>query len=255
MPYRTALVTGASSGIGAGLSRRLARDGVHVVLCARRTDKLEAVSQEIVAAGGSARVVTLDVSDIGQTVAAIRQIDDDLGGLDLVVANAGVGGPRPSAKITWESIAPMLAVNFTGAIATLTAVLPQMLKRRSGHLVAMSSLAAITGLPSGAPYCGTKAGLSMFLESLRFDLLDTGVRVTTIQPGAIKTPMSDKAKHPPPLIIPCDEAVDRMVDALEKAPAVIEFPFPMSAALHTIAALPRTLRDAALRRFPVPEED
>ncbi len=254
MAYRTALVTGASSGIGRGLSRRLARDGAEVVLCARRTEELAAVAEEITRAGGKARVLTLDVADAERTVAAIRAIDAELGGLDLVVANAGIGRTIPIQKLTWESIAPMIHVNFTGAIATLTAALPGMLERRRGHLVAVSSLAAVTALPASAAYCATKGGLSTFLDSMRIDLEGTGVRVTTVQPGVVRTPMSEKAKKMPPFMMACETAVDLIVDRLARAPAVIEFPFPMSATLHLVAALPRPLRDAAIRRFPVPEE-
>ncbi|MFT3769888.1 MAG: SDR family NAD(P)-dependent oxidoreductase [Minicystis sp.] len=214
----------------------------------------EAVAAEIAREGGRARVLTLDVGDAERTVAEIRAIDEELGGLDLVVANAGIGRTMPIEKLTWESIAPMIQVNFTGAIATLTAALPGMLARRRGHLVAVSSLAAITALPSGAAYCATKSGLSTFLESMRIDLEGSGVRVTTVVPGVVETPMSTKAKKLPPFMMPVEAAVDLIVERLAKAPAVIEFPFPMSATMHLIAALPRPLRDAAVRRFPVPEE-
>lgn len=255
MSYRTALITGASSGIGRALALRLARDGAHVVLCARRTHEIDEAAREITANGGKARAITLDVTDTERTVATIRQADDELGGLDLIVANAGIGGPRSIAKMTWESIAPMLAVNFNGAIATLTAVLPRMMERRRGHLVGVSSIAALTGLPSGAPYCGSKGGLTTFLDSLRIDLAPSGVHVTAILPGAVKTPMSDKSKTPLPFLMPCEEAVDLIVRRLPSAPAYIEFPPQMSVPLNAIAKLPRPLRDVVLRRFPVPEVD
>lgn len=255
MGDQKALVTGASSGIGRGLSRRLARDGVHVVVSARRAAELEDLAREIEQSGGRATVLPLDVSDTARTAAAIRQIDDELGGLDLVIANAGTGGPQKLADLTWESIAPVLSVNFNGAIATLTAVLPRMLARRRGHLVAVSSLAAITALPTGAAYCGSKAGLSMFMDALRLDLRGTGVNATIVQPGSVRTPLTDKAKRPPPMMMECDAAVDLIVDRLRSAPAFIEFPLPMVATLRTIARMPLPVREAMTRAFPVPDED
>jgi short-subunit dehydrogenase len=253
MTYKTALITGASSGIGRNLSLRLARDGTHVVVCARRTAELHSLAAEIVHQGGSAHVLTLDITDADWTVAQIRKTDEELGGLDLIVANAGLGGPLHASKITWEKIAPMIRLNFVGAIATLTAVLPRMLLRGRGHLVGVSSVMAITPWPQGAPYCSTKTGLSTFLESLRLDLEGTGVRVTTVQPGVVKTPMSDRVKGTLPFVVSCQEAVDLIVERLPPGPRMIEFPFVLTSAMHLLANLPRPLRHAALHRIPIPE--
>src|SRR5689334_23310439 len=145
MEFRTALVTGASSGIGAALSRRLADRGTHVVLCARRAAELESLAEDIRATGRKATVRVVDVGDPDAAVAAIREIDDQVGGLDLVVANAGVG-EKSRKPPSWETARAMCHVNFTGAIATLTAVLPRMLERKRGHLVGVSSLAGLAPL-------------------------------------------------------------------------------------------------------------
>ena len=225
------------------------------MLCARRTAELRAVADEIAESGGRARVLTLDITHTAETVAAIRAIDEEIGGLDLIVANAGLGGPLHAAKMTWEAIEPMVNVNFVGGIATLTAVFPRMLSRARGHLVGISSVMAFAPWPEGAPYCATKAGLSTFLESLRFDVEGTGVHVTCVQPGVVKTPMSDRAKGPMPFVVPCDEAADLIVSRLPDGPGTIDFPFPMATMMHFLASLPRPLRHAALRRMPIPQTE
>jgi short-subunit dehydrogenase len=253
--YRTALITGASSGLGRSLAARLARDGVEVVLCARRADALEEAASAIARAGGRARVLPLDVADTERTVAAIRAIDEEIGGLDLVVANAGVGIAVHGTRLTWEKIRDLCRVNFDGAIATLTAVLPQMVERRRGHLVGVSSLGALAPFPKAAGYAATKGGLSLFLDSLRLDLAEAGVHVTAVHPGAVRTPMLAYMAKEPPLMIGADEAADLIVGRLAGAPATIDFPRAMIAATRVLALLPRSLRDEALRRFPTPDEN
>ena len=130
MHYRAALITGASSGMGRSLARRLARQGTAVVLCARRVPKLGALADEIRKDGGNARVVAMDVADTERSVASIRAIDAELGGLDLVVANAGVGLAIDAKRLRWERISNLCLVNFNGAIATLCAATSTAPSRR-----------------------------------------------------------------------------------------------------------------------------
>lgn len=250
MFYRTALVTGASSGMGRGLALRLAEHGAKVVLCARRREALEEVAEEIRVFGGDCVVAPLDVSDAEGTVATIRELDDQVGGLELVIANAGVGarGGGPESY-SWENMREACATNFTGALATLTAVLPRMLERKRGHLVGMSSLAAYVPLPQSAAYCATKSGLSMFLECLRTDLMGTGVDVTAIHAGYVKTPLTERSSHPRPLMMERDEAVDTIMRRLIERPATIDFPVPLAVATRVAGRLPRRVRDAVWQRL------
>jgi short-subunit dehydrogenase len=133
--------------------------------------------------------------------------------------------------------------------------LPRMVERRSGHLVGVSSLGALAPFPCTAGYVGSKAGLTTFLESLRLDLKDAGVHVTCVHPGAVRTPMTAYSKRLPPLAIEADEAADLIVDRLAAAPPTIDFPAVMAAAVRALALLPRPVRDEALGRFPVPDEN
>lgn len=251
MAYRTALITGASSGIGAGLARRLANQGTTVVVCARREAELESLATDIRAANGKAMVRVIDVSDGDATATAIRSVDDEVGGLDLVIANAGIGTTSRKPP-TWESARDMCHVNFAGAIATLTAILPRMLERRRGHLVGVSSLAALSPLPTSSVYSATKAGLTMFLTSLQLDLRGTGVHATVVHPGFVRTPLTDKNRFNMPFILEIDDAVERIVTSLPNAPASIDFPLPLLAAIRFSAALPAPLRALALSRSTRP---
>ena len=236
----TALVTGASSGIGRALAIRLSREH-EVIVAARRRQALDEVAAEIGRAGGRAHVACLDLADPEAAVALIRRLDDETP-LDLVVANAGVG-PEPGAPAySWEALRGPCHVNFTAAAATLTAVLPRMVERGRGHLVGVSSLASFGALPNSAAYCAPKAGLSMLLECLRLDVEPHGVAVTTVHAGFVDTPMVAHRRGPMPQLMRPEEAADRIASALSSRPARIDFPQPLALAARLGAHLPEALR-------------
>ncbi len=253
--WRTALVTGASSGIGAALARRLARGGTEVVLAARRVTQLEAVAESIRAEGGSARVLAIDVTRPEDTVAAIRRADADVGGLELVVANAGIGYPQSARTLSWEKASVVFATNFTGAMATLTAVLPAMVLRGRGHLVGISSVAVYGPVPGGTAYRASKTGLTAFLDNLRIELGDTGVQVSAVHPGFVRTPLADAFTIQPPVILSADEAAEIIVRQLAKSKARIDFPFSVVQAIRMLAALPAFVRDPLVRRMRFGPDD
>lgn len=248
-PWRTALVTGASSGIGAALAVRLAQSSVEVVLAARRVSVLHGLVEEIRSEGGSARALELDVSNPDDTVAKIRRVDEEVGGLELVVANAGVGRPQPARTLSWEMAADVFAINFMGAMATLTAVLPEMVVRGRGHVVGMSSVAVYSPAPGGSAYRATKCGLTAFLENLRAELGGTGVGVTAIHPGFVRTPMADAFDVEPPVVVTAEVAAEIIVRRLAHAPARIDFPLSVVLAMRAMGALPAFARDAIVRRI------
>ncbi|SEL78170.1 Short-chain dehydrogenase [Stigmatella aurantiaca] len=248
MHYGTALVTGASSGLGRGLALWLARRGTRVFAAARRQEHLDALAQEARAAGATLEPVKMDVAQADATVERIRQLDADCGGLDLVVANAGVGGATPGKQFPWEFTKQMIDINVTGAVATLGAVLPQMVERGRGHLVGISSLAAFRGLPTRAAYSASKIFLSSFMESLRVDLRGSGVRVTCIYPGWVKSEITAKNTFPMPFLMETEEAVERMGNAILRGEPVYAFPWQMTRFMKLLHALPNPLFDALMSR-------
>lgn len=242
-----ALITGASSGIGAALAKLLAAQGTEVVLCARREDALRGHVEAILAAGGQARLEVLDVgSDPARTQARIRELDEELE-FDLVVANAGVGGSRWGGKLQWEDCAQIVAVNVSGAVATLTGALPGMVARKRGHLVGVSSIAGYRGLPSSAAYCASKAFLSVFLESLRVDVGREGVTVTDVRPGFVETPMTDGMKVLP-FLVDVEAAAKIIARAIRRKRGVVSFPVPLAITGHMLPMIPGPIFDAVVRR-------
>ena len=244
--YLSALVTGAASGIGRSLALALARSGCAVIVCARREAGLKTLAEEIRRDGGRCVVEELDVADAVRTVERIRALDD-AHRFELIVANAGVGARAGVAPWTWEGLGDAIEINFAGAAATLTAALPAMVSRGRGHLVAVSSIASYGPLPASAAYCAPKAGLDMLMECLRIDLAGTGVHVTNVRAGFVRTRMVATTTHPMPGMIEPDEAAERILEGLDRAPAEIVFPRWLAAMARASGALPRPLRDALLR--------
>ncbi len=267
MRFQRALITGASSGLGHGIARELARRGAAVVLCARRTEPLDALAAEIRTAGGHAVVERLDVTEAAAVQAVVARQDDAIGGFDLVLANAGIsplqgevqgpgGGPGAAAdKLAWHNVERVLATNLVGACATLCAALPRFRARGHGTLAAITSLAALRGFPDSGAYSASKAGLSTFLESLGADLAGSGVRVVDIQPGFVRTPLLDGFARPTPFLLELEPAVQRCVNGLERGRAIVHFPAAMSWSLRLVARpLPRALWIALARRLKPPLE-
>jgi short-subunit dehydrogenase len=249
MSYRTALVTGASSGLGRGLALWFGRRGVKVYAAARRRDHLEALANEARAAGATIEPVELDVSDADATLARIRELDASSGGLDLVIANAGVGVETNARRIQWEQVKQTIDVNVTGAAATLCAVLPRMVERKRGHLVGVASLAGYRGLGRNAAYSASKAYLSTFMESLRVDLKPTGVRVTCIYPGFVKSEMTARNKFTMPFLLETEEAVEMMGKAIVRGEAHYAFPWQTASLMRLVRVMPNALFDAAMRKL------
>lgn len=247
--YGTALITGASSGLGYGLALWFAKRGTRVFAAARRLQNLQALAEEARAAGGTVEPVEMDVSRTDETMALIQKIDADCGGLELVVANAGVGLDTYGKRFKWERAKQVLEVNVMGAAATLSAVLPQMVERKRGHLVGVSSIAAFRGLPKNAAYSGSKAFLSTFMESLRVDLQGTGVRVTCIHPGFVKTEMTAPNKHPMPFMLEVAESAELMGRAIVRGQKVFSFPWQTRAAMGVAQALPNAMFDPLMRKL------
>ncbi|HVS34575.1 MAG TPA: SDR family NAD(P)-dependent oxidoreductase [Gemmataceae bacterium] len=235
---RVAVVTGASSGIGWALAQRLAAAGCKVGLVARRGDLLEKLAGEIGQAGGVAAFAAADVAEREPTLNAIHELAEKLGPVDLLIANAGVGAPTNLDPLNIADVEKMFRVNTFGVIYSIEAVLPEMLRRRSGHLVAVSSLAAYKGLPGESAYCASKAAVNTYMEGLRIHLRGKGVAVTTVCPGFVKTPMTAINEFHMPWAMEADEAARRIVRALRRRPAVYNFPWPTTLLMKLTQWLP-----------------
>ncbi len=241
--YRTALVTGASSGLGRGLALWFAERGVEVYAAARRQAELENLRDAGRRLAGSIVPMVLDVADTDAVRHAVTVLDGKCGGLDLVVANAGVSGVTDGRNINWQTTEKIIDVNVKGAAATLCAALPGMVARNRGHIVGVSSLARHRGLPQYAAYAASKAFLSSFLESLRIDLHDSNVDVTCLQPGFVKTAMTERNKFYMPFLMDLDEGVEQMAGAIVRREREHSFPWQMESAVGILRSLPNAVFD------------
>jgi short-subunit dehydrogenase len=223
--YRNVLITGASSGLGRALSLWFARRGARVYAAARREEQLQSLRAEASVGPGEVVPVRLDVADTEAVVAKLRALDDATpGGMDLVVANAGVGGRLNGARTEWADISRMLQVNILGATATLTALAPRMAERKKGHLVGVASLAAWIVVPRFGIYGASKRYLQTLCEGLRLDM-PPGVRVTSINPGFVKSEMTAENRFPMPFLLETEDAADRMGRAILRGDALFAFPW------------------------------
>ena len=246
---RVALVTGASSGIGRGLAIRLARDGYAVGLLARRARHLREVAAEIEECGGSASVHRCDVAEREKVLDAVQDCEAELGPVDLLVANAGMGSHMPVDELNGDEIELVMRVNFLGAVHTVDALLPAMLSRRSGHLVAVASLAGYCGLPRRSAYCASKAAMIGFFESLRLDLRPRGIAVTIVSPGFIRTEMTGGEGSLRPFMVELEPAVDRIAGAIRGRRRSLAFPWQMALPASLARSLPPALFDFVARQI------
>lgn len=244
---RTVLVTGASSGIGRALVLEYARRGANVVASARREAELASLVDAVKVTGGRASYRVCDVTDTAAATELVKAADRDLGSLDLVVSNAGVGGTTHATRLDMGSVAHMIDVNVRGAIAPLVAAIPIMLAQQSGQLVGISSLAGRRALPTAAAYNASKAALSMFLETLSLDLESAGIRVTDVQPGFVDTQITASNEFPMPFMWSPEKAARVIARRLEKAPHILAFPLPMDLLTRLSRQLPYAIHALATR--------
>jgi short-subunit dehydrogenase len=242
---KKALITGASSGIGLALARKLAADGTAVWLAARRMDLLDQEVRALRAAGREAHAVTLDVADHAATERAVADLDEAIGGIDLLVANAGIGSaPTPASELTFAAAKHTIDVNLLGALATILPIVPRMVARGHGHVVGVSSLAADVPLPAAVDYGVSKAALTFFLESLGADVRSKGVAVTAVHPGFVRTAITDKNTFDMPFLMEVDRAAEIIAAGIARRARIVRFPLPMSLATLGSKVMPRALRDA-----------
>ena len=241
---RVAVITGASSGIGRAMAVALAARGARVGVTGRRADRLDDLAREVRANGGVIETAACDATDRGATLAAVNGLAAELGPVDLLVANAGLGQTAGADPMNVPAFEQMVKVNLLGVAYSFEAVMQPMLGRGSGHLVAISSMAAYKGLPGSAGYCATKAAVFAYCEGLRIELHGRGVAVTCVCPGFVTTEMTAGKTHPMPFVMSAERAADRILGALPRRPKVYNFPRRMS----LLMTLARWLPDRVIAR-------
>lgn len=243
---KVAIITGASSGIGLELAREFSRRGLAVSLLARRKDLIDQAVMQILSDGGSAIGFECDVTSRDSVSLAVRATEEKFGAIDVAVANAGVGIPTPLRKFSLEDAVQIVTVNYIGMLNLIGAVLPNMLERKSGHLVGIASLAGFRALPTSAGYSASKAAMQTFLEAARVELKPKGVSVTIVNPGFVQTAMTEKHKGRLPFVMTVEKASLRIADAIERKVRVLSFPLASTMAMKLVRILPDPLFDLVL---------
>lgn len=241
---KTVLITGASSGLGEGMARLFAKLGYNLAICARRTDRLESLQSELVAAYPNIRVEyrALDVSDYDAVFEVFDAFAADFGTIDRIVVNAGIGDSRRIGKGRFDTNRRTVEINFISALAQCEAAMNIFRAQNSGHLVAMSSMSAMRGLPKHlTAYGASKAGLAHLAEGIRADMLLTKlpIKVSTIYPGYIRTEINTNAK-PLPFEVDTDTGTKAIVAAIE---AGVEE--------ACVPSLPWSIVGQAMKRLPL----
>lgn len=237
-------LTGASSGIGAAMAREFARRGARLGLVARRADALRQLAAET---PGRCDIYPLDVTDHVALIAAAQDFETRCGGTDIVVANAGIStGILTEHQEDLAGFERVIATNLIAAAATFHPFIAPMRARRSGTLVGIASVAGIRGLPGSEAYCPSKAALINYCESLRVGLYKTGVRVVTIAPGFVRTPMTAANPYRMPFLMEPDDFARKAVDAIVRQTSYIVIPWQVAILARLLRALPNAIYDRLL---------
>ncbi|BBY24748.1 SDR family oxidoreductase [Mycobacterium stomatepiae] len=244
MTRQKILITGASSGLGAGMARNFAAKGRDLALCARRTDRLDELKAELSQQYPAIKiaVAALDVNDHEQVPKVFAELRDELDGLDRVIVNAGIGkGAKLGSGKLWANKAT-IETNLVAALVQIESALEIFTKTGSGHLVLISSVLGNTGVPGvKAAYCASKAGLKSLGESLRAEYAKGPIRVSTIEPGYIESEMTAKSASTM-LMVDNETGVRALVDAIEREPGRAVVPrWPWAPLVQLMRVLPPPL--------------
>ena len=244
-------ITGASSGIGQALAARYAQAGYRLALVARRTADMQAWADAQGLDAGRCQVYGADVAEVQSIVGAAQACIATQGVPDVVIANAGISiGMDSAVRDDIDVMARTLAVNNTGMAATFHPFIDPMRQRGQGTLVGIASVAAIRGLPGHGAYCASKAGVLSYCESLRGELRGSGVRVVTLLPGYVDTPLTRANRYAMPFLMPADRFAAKAVRAIARGVSYRVIPWPMAVVAKLLRVLPNPVFDALLAGRP-----
>lgn len=246
---KIAWLTGASAGIGRALALRLARDGWRVAASARRAEELARLVGEANGMPGEIRAFPLDVTDAQAVGLCVAAIERDFGAVDLAVLNAGTHAAMPAEQFSAATMRRLLDLNVMGVAHCLEATLPRLIARGRGRVAIVASLAGYGGLPSAAAYGASKAALINMAEALRPELQEKGVILQVINPGFVKTPLTDKNDFRMPFLIPAEEAAVAILRGLDTNRFEIAFPTIFARLMKLLRILPYGLYFRLTRRL------
>ncbi len=240
---KTILITGASSGIGFELAKLFAKESCKIALLARREDKLNALADDLRKSGSVILPLKCDVTDKTQVNESTKFIKDKFGGIDVAILNAGVSFRNPIEEFNVENAELTYKVNVLSFIYFIENLLHDFKERKNGVIVGVSSLADTRGFPGSGIYCSSKAAATLLLESWRIELKKYNVKIITVKPGFVRTPMTAKNRFKMPFLMNPDKAAKIIFNGIKKEKSVIEFPLPTVLGAKILKLLPNKLFD------------
>ncbi len=222
--WQTIWITGASTGIGRELAVQLAATGARVAVSARSSDKLDKLAEK----HANLHAFVLDVSNADSVAKTCRDIEANLGPIDLVIFNAGISATSTTAKPAAELYRNIIETNYLGVTNGLAAIVPKMIERGHGHISWVASLAGYNGLPGAGAYNASKAALFSLAESSRLELAPKGIDLTIINPGFVRTHMTEKNRFPMPFMVEPEKAAQIIIRGLRKKSYEITFPWQIA---------------------------
>ena len=240
---KVVLLTGASSGIGSALTEELSKENCKLAILARRKDRLDELAENFKNNESEILPIKCDVTNQDDIKNSIKIIKEKFGDIDVAILNAGTS-KRVLMEDAQSSISKRIFdVNVFGIIDFATELIEELKKRKTGMIVGISSLSDVRGFPKSGLYCASKAAATIFLESLRVELSAYNIKVITVKPGYVKTPMTDKNEFPMPFMLPPDKAAKIILKGIKKEKKIIQFPLPIVLGAKIIKIFPNFLFD------------
>jgi len=246
---KTVLLTGASSGIGFALAHLLAREKVNLILIARRIDKLNELKLSLENYSSNILTFKCDITKKDEVQNAFEKIKNIFGFVDVAILNAGVGHRTKVTNYKSELAEDTFGVNVLGMIYWIEQLLPDYLKKKKGTIVGVSSLADNRGFAGSGFYSASKAAASIYLEGLRVELKKYNIKVITVKPGFVKTPMTDKNEFPMPMMLSAEKAAKKILRGIKREKRIIQFPLPIVLSSKIIGMLPGSVYEFLADKF------
>ncbi|MHB1688051.1 MAG: SDR family NAD(P)-dependent oxidoreductase [Ignavibacteriaceae bacterium] len=243
------LLTGASSEIGLELAKLLAKENCNLALLARRKEVIDEQIINFEKSTGKIVSIKCDVTKKDEVKSAVSEIKNVFGKIDAAILNSGVSLPQNIKSFSSKSAEETFNVNVMGLYYFVEELIPGMIANKNGLIVGVSSLADGRGFPKSGTYCASKAAATTFLESLRIELKKYNVKVITVKPGFVKTPMTDKNNFKMPFLMGVEKAAKIIINGIKKEKRIIQFPLPTVAGAKILRLLPDSLFEFIARSY------
>ena len=248
---KVVLITGASSGIGYSLAKSLPKENCSLALISRRKNILDELAAELKNRANKVISYSCDVGDVSQVRETFSKIKNDFGKVDIAILNAGISQRLDIKNYSVDVAKKIFDANVFGIINFVEQLLPDFMERNEGMIVGVSSLAEVRGFPKSGFYNASKSAASLLLESLRIELKPYDVKVITVKPGFVRTPMTDKNEFHMPFLMDLDDAANIIIKGLKKEKQIIQFPWPIVIGSKIMRILPNKLFDYLMSK-PLP---